>query len=227
VPSFGENSFATTALTNIRPQIATTYELGTRGRRPDYTWDVSVYRAEIKDELQCLTAPATPGACTVQNADRTMHQGIEAGFGFAMLKGIVTPGDKVWLNVAYTLNDFHFDGDALYSDNRLPGAPRHYLRAEMLYRHANGFYAGPNVEWVPQAYYVDNANTVKTEPYALLNFKVGYDTGDGLSGYVEARNIFDKTYISSASIAETANAISALFEPGNGRAVYAGLRFRM
>lgn len=227
VPSFGENSFASVALTNVRPQIATTYEIGTRGRRPDYTWDVSVYRAEIKDELQCMTAPATPGSCTVQNADRTVHQGIEVGFGIAFLKNITTPDDKLWLNVAYTLNDFRFDGDTLYGNNRLPGAPRHYLRAEMLYRHANGFYAGPNVEWVPQAYYVDNANTVTTEPYALLNFKVGYDAGDGLSGYVEARNIFDKKYISSASISESANAASALFEPGNGRAVYAGLRFRM
>jgi iron complex outermembrane receptor protein len=227
LPSFGENSFASVALSNIRPQIATTVELGTRGRRADYTWDLAVYRAEIKDELQCLTAPATPSACTVVNADRTVHQGIEAGFGVAMFKGLAAPDDKVWLNVAYTLNDFRFDGDALYGDNRLPGAPKHYLRAEMLYRHANGFYAGPNIEWVPQAYFVDNMNTVTTEPYALVNFKVGYDTGDALSGYVEARNIFDKHYISSASIAETANAASALFEPGNGRAVYAGLRLRM
>ena len=105
------------------------------------------------------------------------------------------------------------------------GFSRCYVRAELLYKHPNGFYAGPNVEWVPQAYVVDNANSVKTAPYALLNFRVGYDRTDGWSAYLEGRNLFDKKYIASTSIAETANAASALFEPGTGRAVF-GVRYR-
>jgi iron complex outermembrane receptor protein len=227
VPSFGENSFATAALSNIEAQTATTYETGTRGRMPDVTWDLAVYRAEIRNELQCLTNPATPGACTVTNADRTVHQGIEAGFGVAVLKGIAAQGDRVWINVAYTFSDFRFDGDTRYGNNQLPGAPRHYLKAEALYRHPSGFYAGPNVEWVPQAYDVDNANSLRTDAYALLNIRIGYDKGDGFSAYLEGRNLFDTRYIASASIAETANAASALFEPGTGRAIYAGIRYRM
>ena len=31
--------------------------------------------------------------------------------------------------LAYTLNDFRFDGDAKFGDNVLPGAPRHFLRS--------------------------------------------------------------------------------------------------
>jgi iron complex outermembrane recepter protein len=227
VPSFGENSFATTALSSIKPQTATTYEIGTRGRRPDYSWDVALYRAEIRNELQCLTAPATPGACTVTNADRTVHQGIEAGGGVAILRALATVDDRLWFNVAYTLNDFFFEGDARYGNNVLPGAPRHYVRAEVLYRNADGFFAGPNVEWVPLAYFVDNANSVSTEPYALFNFRVGIDRGEGISAYLEARNVLNERYIASTSIAETANSASALFEPGSGFAVYGGLRYRM
>lgn len=226
VPSFGENSFATAATSFIQAQTATTYEVGTRGRRPDVTWDVALYRADIKNELQCLTTVATPGSCTVTNADRTVHQGIELGFGAAVLRGLATADDRVWINLAYTYNDFFFDGDRRFGFNRLPGAPPHYLRGEMVYRHPNGFYIGPNVEWVPEAYFVDNANTVTTEPYALLNFKVGFDRGDGLSGYLEGRNLTDRKYISSVSIAQVANANSALFEPGSGLGVFAGLRYR-
>jgi iron complex outermembrane receptor protein len=163
----------------------------------------------------------------VTNADRTVHQGIEAGFGIAVLKGIAAQGDRVWINVASTFSDFRFDGDARYGNNQLPGAPRHYLKAEALYRHPSGFYAGPNVEWVPQAYDVDNANSLRTDAYALLNIRIGYDKGDGFSAYLEGRNLFDTRYIASASIAETANAASALFEPGTGRAIYAGIRYRM
>ena len=38
--------------------------------------------------------------------------------------------DKIWLNLAYTFNDFRFDNDPTFGNNQLPGAPRHYLRAE-------------------------------------------------------------------------------------------------
>lgn len=227
VPSFGENSFATAALSSIRAQTATTYEIGTRGRHADLTWDIALYRADLRNELQCLTGPATPGACTVTNADRTRHQGIEAGLGAAVMHGLASPQDSVWINLAYTFSDFHFVGDQRYGDNRLPGAPPHLLRAEALYRHPSGFYAGPNIEWVPQAYFVDNTNSLTTKPYALLNLRVGQDSGERLSAYLELRNLMDERYIASASIAETANVTSMLFEPGSGRAVYAGVRLRM
>ncbi|WP_441243728.1 TonB-dependent receptor domain-containing protein [Tardiphaga sp. 768_D3_N2_1] len=231
VPSFGESSngpsIPTIPFTSIRPQRATTYEIGTRGRRPDLTWELTGYRANITDELQCIYSAF--GNCNVTNADRTIHQGIEASLGIAVFKGMFDAGpqpDKLWLNMAYTFNDFRFDNDATFGNNLLPGAPRHYLRAELLYKHANGFYLGPNVEWVPEAYYVDSANTLKTEPYALLGLKAGVDNGGTYSGYIEARNVLDTRYIASASILDRATATSPLFEPGTGRAVYAGVKAR-
>ena len=44
--------------------------------------------------------------------------------------------------------------------------------------------------------------------------------------YVEARNIANKAYIASASVIDRANPASPLFEPGTGRAVYAGVKAR-
>lgn len=231
VPSFGESSsgvgIPNIPFTSIQPQRATTYEIGTRGKRPDLTWELTGYRAEITDELLCLYSSF--GNCNVTNADRTVHQGIEAGLGVAIFKGLFAVGDapdKLWLNMAYTLNDFRFDNDAVFGNNLLPGAPRHYLRAELLYKHANGFYIGPNIEWVPQAYYVDSANTLMTEPYAIVGLKAGVDNGGPISGYIEARNIANTAYIASASIIDRATATSPLFEPGTGRAVYAGVKYR-
>lgn len=226
VPSFGESSTADAIpFWLVRPQTATTYEIGTRGRRPDLVWELVGYRANIKNELQCMYGNA-PGSCNVVNADRTIHQGIEAGLGVAVLKNLFAPGaDKVWLNLAYTFNDFRFDNDPAFGNNLLPGAPRHFLRGEVLYKHANGFYIGPNIEWVPQAYYVDNANTFTTAAYAIWGLKAGVDDGR-TSIYLEARNIANTAYIASTSIARTANAASPLFEPGTGRAVYAGLRMK-
>ena len=196
VPSFGESIAPSRRpipfipFFQIRPQIATTYEIGTRMKRPDYAWEFTAYRANIRDELQCLYSRF--GNCTVTNLDRTIHQGIEAGAGAAIFRGIFNNGpapDKLWLNLAYTFNDFRFDNDATFGNNLLPGAPRHYLRAELLYKNPTGFYFGPNVEWVPQAYFVDSANTVNTEAYALLGLKAGFDNGGPVSAYIEGRNL--------------------------------------
>ncbi len=231
VPSFGEGSNALAIpFTRIRPQRATTYEVGTRGRRPDATWELTAYRAEIKDELQCLTNSLIAGSCNVINADRTVHQGIEAGAGVAVLRDLFVNGpapDKLWVNVAYTFNDFRFDNDPVFGNNQLPGAPRHFLRAELLYKHPTGLYIGPNIEWVPESYFVDNANSLKTQAYALFGFKAGFDNGGAYSFYIEARNLADKAYIASASVARNANLTSTLFEPGSGRTVFVGARIRL
>lgn len=231
VPSFGESSSVAMPpikFTEIKEQIATTYEIGMRGRRPDFTWDLAAYRAEIKNELQCFFSSF--GTCQVVNADQTVHQGIEIGFGAAILKSMFARGpspDRLWLNVAYTLNDFRFDGDKVFHDNELPGAPRHYLRSELLYKHPIGVYFGPNVEWVPQAYYVDSENTTKTEAYAIWGLKLGFDNGGPFSAYIEGRNLSDEAYIASASVVDRFKGSDlALYEPGTGRAVYAGIRYR-
>lgn len=231
VPSYGESAngpgIPNIPFTSIRPQRATTYEIGTRARRPDATWELTYYRAHIDNELLCLFSAF--GNCNVTNADRTMHQGIEAGAGAAIFRNLFERGDRpdrLWLNVAYTFNDFRFVNDPVFGNNLLPGAPRHYVRGELLYKHPNGFYAGPNIEWVPQGYYADSANTLSTDAYAIYGMKAGFDDGGRYSGYIEARNIGNKAYIASASILDRANANSPLFEPGFGRAVYAGFKVR-
>jgi len=223
--SFGEGT-AVIPFTQIRPQKATTYEVGTRGRKPDFTWDAAVYRMEIKNELLCYFSAF--GNCNVTNADRTMHQGVELGFGVAVLKSMLITGadpDKLWVNVAYTFNDFRFQNDATFGNNELPGAPRHFIRAEMLYKNPNGFFFGPNMELVPTTYFVDSANTVSTAAYGIWGLRAGYDRGN-YSLYLDARNLSNKAYIASTSIDSVANSGSMFFEPGAGRAVYSGLRIK-
>ncbi|HWK40016.1 MAG TPA: TonB-dependent receptor, partial [Hyphomicrobium sp.] len=232
-PSFGENSAGAgqANFMDIKAQHATTYEIGTRGRTADYTWDLALYRANIDNELLCFTQQTQPdNTCQVANADKTVHQGVELGFGLAVARGLIVTGrnsDELWLNTAYTYNDFRYDGDRVWGDNELPGAPHHFLRAELLYKHPTGVYFGPNVEWVPEAYYVDSANTVKTASYAIWGAKLGFDDGGPITAYIEGRNLSDEAYIASAST--TANMHgndAAVFEPGNGRAVYAGIQYK-
>jgi iron complex outermembrane receptor protein len=222
VPSFGETLAG--SLKGIRPQKALSFEVGTRGREENYTWDVTAYRAHIKDEFQCLGV--APGTCAVTNVPKTVHQGIEAGFGVALATSLFASRDKLWLNTAYTLNDFRFDGNATFGNNVLPGVPRHVLKAELLYRHASGFFMGPSLEWAPEAFYQDNANTHRANPYALLGLRAGYDSGSMWSVFVEGKNLTDKRYIASASVSNVHAPGAQVFNPGNGLSVVGGVNVK-
>jgi iron complex outermembrane receptor protein len=225
VPTYDANSFATPASADLRAQRATTYEIGTRGKRGGVGWDISLYRSEIRNELQCLTT-GPYSACSVINVDRTVHQGVEVGLNADLPLSALSAGDSLAITAAYTYSHFFFRNDSRYGDNELPGIPKHYLRSEALYRHPSGVYAGPNLEWAPDHYFADNANSLTVDPYALLGLKVGYDRGGRWSAYVEGRNLTDKHYISTVAIAGVADAMSEIFNPGIGRAVFGGLRYR-
>lgn len=232
-PSFSElNPSAAPGFADLKAQKSWTAELGLRGSWSIFDIDVAVYRAWLKDELQQFQAAG--GASFALNAGRTVHQGIELGLSARLAENLFTSGDaaagkadKLVLRQAYTFSDFRFDGDPAFGDNKLPGVPRHYYRAELVYTHPAGFFLAPNLEWVPQAYWIDNANTVKTRPYALLGARAGYDFGNGLRLFVDGRNLTNGRYIASTGVVPVATPANAnVFNPGDGRAVYAGVEFR-
>ena len=210
----------------LKPQRATTFEIGTRGEQGRVGFELAAYQSWIDNEIQLFVGP-TPGSSFARNADRTIHRGVEVAGTLRAAENLFAAGDAVTARLAYTFSDFFFDGDRVFRDNQLPGVPRHQLRAEARYRHANGWWVAPNFEYVPEGFFVDNANTVRTNSYALLGLRAGAEFLDGrLSASIEARNLLDRRYISSASVIPVASANSALFEPGIGRAVYGGLRMR-
>jgi iron complex outermembrane recepter protein len=207
-----------TTLADIEAQKAYTLEIGTRGSHGRYRWDVAAYRAWLKDEMMMFaTGPTTSG---VLNADDTIHQGIELGFG-------VDITDTISTRAAYTWSDFHFDDDVQWGDNEIPGMPEHYLRAELRYTDPNGWYVAPNVEAALDNYYVDMANIQQADAYALLGLTAGVDVTENASLFVDLRNLTDEKYAATTNVVTTVNAMnSALYIPGDGRSVYAGLKYR-
>lgn len=108
----------------------------------------------------------------------------------------------------------------------LAGVPTHLIRADLLYKRVNGFYAGANIEWMPKSYYADNANTTALDPNCLLNFRLGFELfASRWSVYVEGRNLFDKRYISTVDVAGTDTAASQILYPGSGRPIRVGVQY--
>jgi iron complex outermembrane receptor protein len=220
-PSFGELS-GTGGVTRVRAQKGRTLEIGSRGRRDEVEWDVSLYHAKLKDEL--LSQEIAPGQSITANVPNTVHTGLETAVTWRMHKAFE------WRN-ALLLNDFRYDGDPIYGNKRLPGIPQSLLKSEVLYTGPGGFYAGPNVEWSPQRYAVDMANTLFADSYHVWGLKVGQRPAEskrsGFGWFAEARNIFDRKYAATTGVVANAGGRDQpQFYPGDGRMLFVGLEWR-
>jgi iron complex outermembrane receptor protein len=97
----------------------------------------------------------------------------------------------------------------------------------MEYRGAGGWTVTPNIEWVPKAGWVDFANTLKADSYAIVGMRISVPVGEKVTVYVDGRNLLDKRYIASwSTITDAATAATNVFYPGDGIAVYAGAKAR-
>src|SRR5690606_3884524 len=105
------------------------------------------------------------------NAGETIHQGVELGASWHISAPLT-------FSLIYNLNDFYFDGDRQFGDNRIAGAPPHQLRFALRYEgryEGRGFHIEPHIEWVPDAAWVDFANTLKGDAYAVVGVKAGWE----------------------------------------------------
>ena len=204
----------------MRPQQAWTAEIGTRGRRGPFVWDMTFYRAWLDGEMLQYTVNPNIPASTF-NADETIHQGIEAALDWGFAEG--------WrLRQTWTWSDFRFKDDVQYGDNRLPIVPEHFYRAELRYDSPAGWFVAPSVEWSASDIYVDYTNRFQAPSCAILNLNLGWAVTDKVQVFVDARNLTDEAYISNVQAQLTWNpatspGATATLWPGDGRSVSAGL----
>ncbi|MEA4837158.1 MAG: TonB-dependent receptor, partial [Rhodospirillaceae bacterium] len=81
-------------------------------------------------------------------------------------------------------------------------------------------------KWSPTKVPVDNMNTLYASPFAIVGLRSSFALTETVSIYGEARNIFDKRYASSTLTIDAATSNQAAFQPGDGRAFYAGIKAR-
>lgn len=214
-PSFGALSPTNAGFAPVQAQEAWTGEIGTRGHRGPLTWDVTYYRARLDRELLQFAVDADHPASTF-NADRTVHQGLEAALDWRLA--------PAWrLRQTWTWSDFRFDGDKQFGDNRLPIVPEQFYRAELRYDDPRGWFVAPSVEWSAADIWVDYSNTTKAPAYAILNLNLGWTLNDKVALFLDARNLTDEAYVSNVQASVVAASATAAYWPGDGRAVFGGL----
>jgi iron complex outermembrane receptor protein len=198
------------------------YEVGARGQSSSggsrMYWDTAIYYTKLNDEILSISNNGTTNSF---NADKTVHAGVEALIGGSISLG---SGHQIAPLVSATFNRFNFVNDATYGNNKLPAAPTYAIRGELLYKHANGIFAGPTFDMIGSRY-ADYSSTYKVDAYSLWGLRAGYSE-KAWEVYGELRNASDKSYVSYTGVNGTQDPGAAILYPGAGRALYAGAKFR-
>lgn len=202
----------------LRPQRTRGLEAGLRGtdRAGRIFYDVALFHLAITDQLAPFQG--ADGRTYYRNVDRAGHTGLEA-----LVEWQAAP----WLRVGATYNASHFVFTAgALRGNRLPGVPpqrfslRSQVRAGDLVAHLSALAAGPQ--------YANDANTARADGYVVVDLRLVHAglavPGGQLVPFLQVQNLFDARYAGSVAL----NARGGrYYEPAAGRALQAGLSWRM
>jgi iron complex outermembrane receptor protein len=162
------------------------------------------------------------------NAPRSQHRGVEVAFVWQMLPDSL-PGvrlrasylydDQIYTSYVERLSAGGVSAAFDRSGNKIPGVMQNALTARLSYDQGDGALQGVGayVEFdLRDSYVLDNANLLRVPSARLVNLGVNYTPPDaqgwlrGASFYVTVQNLFDATYVGSASnIANTLTAAGA------------------
>jgi iron complex outermembrane receptor protein len=116
----------------------------------------------------------------------------------------------------------------VYADNALAGVPPQQLRVALRRELDGHLHIEPNLEWVPQGYYVDHANSFRAPGFATFGLKLGGDIGARWQWFADLRNLGDRKWIASTNVVADARGLDGRnFLPGDGRSLYLGLEMRL
>lgn len=200
---------------DLKAQRATTLEAGWRGQEGIFRWDMTIYYSWVKNELLNLR-DETGASLGAVNAGRTRRLGVELGVSAYITTRLVG-------QIVYNYQDFRFRNDPVRGNNRLAGAPRHWLHAMLDYSLTDDWSAQASIRWMITKTPVDNLNTLFNAPYAVVDLRTAYRISDALSLFGEVTNVFDENYASSTLVVDQARPDQAAFLPGDGRAFYGGI----
>ena len=207
---------------DLEPQLATNYEVGIKGTLGERNgYEFALFSIDVEDEL----IPFEIGGRDIyENAGKSSREGVEVAFS-------TKPVDDLSIRLSYTYSDFKFDefvnedGDD-FSGNTIPGVPENVLYGEVFYTHPSGFFGAIDAQNVGKIY-ANNANSVTTDSYTVVNLRAGladWRLGNwALEPFIGVNNLTDEKYFAEIRI----NSFGGRFyEAAPDRHFYGGVAIR-
>jgi iron complex outermembrane receptor protein len=185
---------------DIKPENGYNFEIGSKFYllNKNLYFDVSLYRMQIKDLL--VAQRVGDDQYVGINAGETLHEGIEASINYNWQ---VTENFAIQPYAAASIGNYEFkefiNNDVDYRGKDLTGVPNNKVNGGITVTIPHGMYFSADYYYTGRIP-IDDANTVYSDSYNLLNAKAGwrYQILEGLATYVSAgvNNVTNTHYAS-------------------------------
>ena len=234
----------------LEQAVARSFDVGVRGRwRTAFgrgEWSIAAYRTRIDDDILFVASPELIGTGYFQNAGATARSGldVELSGSFArtawyMSYGLVdaTFESPLLLPSDEEVNDAATDdGVAVVPGDRLPGIPRHSLKAGVRQDLTDAWdLALETVVSSSRFFLGDEGNDqIPLEGYGVVNLRSSYRFDNGVELFARIDNLLDARYATSGVLAELEVFLREVPDasdprfigPGMPRSAFGGVRVR-
>lgn len=201
----------------LAPIKAEQSEIGLRGGRGGWSWNLVAYDLTKRDDLVSQRDLAT-NVTTSVNAGRTSHRGVELGLGVKLAESLRL--DTALSHARHVYDDWR-TAAADFSGREIESAPRLLANTRLTWRPAAA--ALLLLEWVRTgAYWLEASNSAAFGKYPghdLVNVRASHALTRRIGVFARVMNVADRRFAESASVSSN----TRVFSPGLPRAVYGGV----
>ena len=234
----------------LEQAVARSFDVGVRGRwQADAgrgEWSVAAYRTRIDDDILFVASPELIGTGYFQNAGATARSGLDVELSGGMARtawyfsyGLVdaTFESPLVLPSDEEVNDAATDeGVAVAPGDRLPGIPRHSLKAGVRQDLTDAWDVALETIVSSSRFFLgDEGNDqIPLEGYGVVNLRSAYRFDNGVELFARIENLLDARYATSGVLAELEVFLREVPDasdprfigPGMPRAAFGGVRVR-
>ena len=213
------------------PEYSWNYEVGFKSSwfNNRVNFNTSLFYIDLSDQQVTQVLPTAN--TVIRNAGKSRSMGFEVEASALITEGLLFEGSFGYTDAKYRRYSDKVSGMD-YAGNRTPLAPEYTYNLALQYslpllESFDFFHKEDSLTWITRAelqgvgkFYWNDANTLKQDPYELVNLRTGLET-DNYSITFWAKNVFDKKY---NCVAFAFSGSSALAQVGAPRSV--GVTFR-
>ncbi|MGH8845542.1 MAG: TonB-dependent receptor domain-containing protein, partial [Advenella sp.] len=208
----------------LKPSINTTLEAGLKANVGYGQLTAAVFRTYTKDEI--VSAGASGGRTTYQNAGRTLRDGVELAWEARFYRDLRAQLAYTYLHARY--RDSCCSGPCSGSNpevpagNLIPGIARNTATASLAWEPEQGWSGGVDVDYLGKVY-VNDQNSESAPSAVVTGLHTGYTWKRDhwtLNAFARVDNVFNARYAGSVIINDANN---RYYEPAPGRNWTAGM----
>ncbi|RZT98578.1 iron complex outermembrane receptor protein [Advenella incenata] len=208
----------------LKPSVNTTLEAGLKANVGYGQLTAAVFRTYTKDEI--VSAGASGGRTTYQNAGRTLRDGVELSWDARLYRNLRAQLSYTYLHARY--RDSFCSGPCSASNpqvpagNLIPGIARNTATASLAWEPEQGWNGGVDVDYLGKVY-VNDQNSESAPSAVVTGLHTGYTWKRDhwtVNAFARVDNVFNARYAGSVIINDANN---RYYEPAPGRNWTAGM----